>query len=277
MRIAVASGKGGTGKTTVATNLALSIRDVQLVDCDVEGPNCHIFLDLELDVLERIYKKIPSVDREACDLCGICSKVCRKNAIAVLPNEVLTFEDLCNGCGGCARECPRGAISEKMSELGIVEGARRNGFTFIRGVLNVGQPMATPIIAAAKRRISDDSNAIIDVPPGTGCPVLESLRSSDYVLLVAEPTSFGLADLKAAVEVTKALGLRTGVIVNRSGIGDYRVSRYCSDENIPLLLEIPESSEIAMAYSRGTPFTEVMPEWKERFRDLYKDIQERVG
>jgi MinD superfamily P-loop ATPase len=184
MRIVVASGKGGTGKTTVATNLALSIGDVQLVDCDVEEPNCHIFLDLELDVLERIYKKIPSVDREACDLCGICSRVCRKNAIAVLPSEVLTFEDLCNGCGGCARECPRGAISEKMSELGIVEGARRDGFTFLRGVLNVGQPMATPIIAAAKRRISADSPAIIDVPPGTGCPVLESLRSSDYVLLV---------------------------------------------------------------------------------------------
>jgi MinD superfamily P-loop ATPase len=276
MRIAVASGKGGTGKTTVATNLALSIGDVQLVDCDVEEPNCHIFLDLKLDVLERIYKRIPSVDGEACDLCGICSRVCRKNAIAVLPNEVLTFEDLCNGCGGCARECPRGAISEKMSELGIVEGARKGGFTFLRGVLNVGQPMATPIIAAAKRRISADSPAIIDVPPGTGCPVLESLRSSDYVLLVSEPTPFGLADLKAAIEVTNALGLRTGVIVNRSGIGDDRVSRYCSGEDIPLLLEIPESMEIAMAYSKGIPFTEVMPEWKGRFRDLYKDIEERV-
>ena len=277
MRIAVASGKGGTGKTTVATNMALSLDDVQLVDCDVEEPNCHLFLDLELNVLERVYKRIPVIDREICDLCGACSRVCRKNAIAVLPKDVLFFEELCNGCGGCAIECPKGAISEDLSELGVVEGGRYNGINFFRGLLNVGQPMATPIISAVKRKISDDAIAIIDVPPGTGCPVMESLRGSDFALLVTEPTPFGLADLRAAVGVTRAMGIPTGVVINRVGIGDDRIAGYCREEGIPVLLEIPESMEIARAYSVGTPFTEVMPEWKKRFSDVYAQIGELVG
>jgi MinD superfamily P-loop ATPase len=277
MRIAVASGKGGTGKTTIATNMALSIGKVQLIDCDVEEPNCHLFLDLNLEVLERVYKKIPSIDKQACNLCGVCSEVCRKNAIAVLPNDVLFFEELCNGCGGCARACPTDAITEESSELGVVEGATINGLQFFRGLLNVGQPMATPIIAAVKRRISEDTPAIVDVPPGTGCPVLESLRKSDFAILVTEPTPFGLEDLKAAVGVTRAMKIMTGVIINRVGIGDDRVNRFCKEEGIPIILEIPESREIAEAYSEGIPFTEVLPEWKDRFRDLYSHIKELVG
>ena len=277
MRIAVASGKGGTGKTTIATNMALSIGRVQLIDCDVEEPNCHLFLDLQLEVLERVYKNVPSIDKEICNLCGVCSEVCRKNAIAVLPNDVLFFEELCNGCGGCARACPTNAISEEPSELGVVEGATRNGLQFFRGLLNVGQPMATPIIAAVKKRISEDIPAIVDVPPGTGCPVLESLRKSDFAILVTEPTPFGLEDLRAAVGVTRAMKIMTGVVINRVGIGDDRVNRFCKEEGIPVLLEIPESREIAEAYSEGIPFTEVLAEWKDSFRDLYSHIEELVG
>ncbi len=274
MRIAIASGKGGTGKTTIATNLALAIGKAQLLDCDVEEPNCHMFLNMKLRLVERVDKRIPVIDKHKCNLCGECSRFCRKNALAVLPKDILFFEELCNGCGGCTLVCPRAAISETVTQLGVVEEGRQDDLHFIRGVLNVGQPMATPVIAAVKNRISKGLTAILDVPPGTGCPVIECLRGSDFVLLVTEPTPFGLADLRAAVDLATAMRLEIGVLVNRVGIGDDGVERYCEKEGIPILLSIPESMQIARACSEGTPFTELMPEWADRFRQLYSEIVE---
>jgi MinD superfamily P-loop ATPase len=188
---------------------------------------------------------------------------------------VLFFEQLCNGCGGCTIACPENAISESESELGVVEAGRTGDLEFMRGLLNVGQPMATPVIAAVKERISRPL-VILDVPPGTGCPVIECLRDSDFVLLVTEPTPFGLADLKAALDLCRAMKLRSGVIINRVGIGDDRVERFCGKQDVPVLLTIPESMDIARAYSDGVPFIREMPEWRDRLRDLYSEVEELV-
>ncbi len=276
MQISIASGKGGTGKTTVAVNLALSLDKVQLLDCDVEEPNCNVFLNVGLDVIERVQKRIPVIDKGKCTLCGECSRFCRRNALAVLPNDILFFEQLCNGCGGCTIACPEKAISEVPAEIGVVEAGRTNGIEFVRGLLSIGQPMATPVISAVKKRISGPIS-ILDVPPGTGCPVIECLNGSDFVLLVTEPTPFGLADLQAAVELTKVMGLKCGVIVNRQGIGDDRVERYCREEDVPVLMTIPESMGIARAYSEGTPFVKAFPDWRPRFQELYRQVEELVA
>ncbi len=276
MQIAVASGKGGTGKTTIAVNLALSLDKVQLLDCDVEEPNCNIFLNVGLQVAERVQKRIPVIDKARCNLCGECSRFCRRNALAVLPNDILFFEQLCNGCGGCTIICPEKAISEIPAEVGVVEVGKMDGIDFVRGLLNIGQPMATPVISAVKKRISGPIS-IVDVPPGTGCPVIECLNGSDFVILVTEPTPFGLADLQGAVELTRVMGLRCGVVVNRQGIGDDRVERYCRKEGIPLLMTVPESMDIARAYSEGTPFVKALPDWRQRFQDLFGQVEELVA
>lgn len=276
MQIAVASGKGGTGKTTIAVNLALSLDEVQLLDCDVEEPNCNIFLNVGLQVVERVQKRIPVIDKAKCTLCGKCSRFCRRNALAVLPNDILFFEQLCNGCGGCTLTCPEKAISEVPAEIGVVEVGKTNGIDFVRGLLNIGQPMATPVISAVKKRISGPIS-IVDVPPGTGCPVIECLNGSDFVILVTEPTPFGLADLQGAVELTRVMGLKCGVVVNRQGIGDERVEAYCRKQGIPVLMTVPESMDIARAYSEGTPFVKAMPDWRRRFQDLFRQVEELVA
>jgi MinD superfamily P-loop ATPase len=276
MQIAVASGKGGTGKTTIAVNLALSLDKAQLLDCDVEEPNCNVFLNVGLKIVERVQKRIPVIDKARCTRCGECSRFCRRNALAVLPNDVLFFGQLCNGCGGCTIVCPEKAISEVPDEIGVVEVGKTNGIDFVRGLLNIGQPMATPVISAVKKRITGPVS-IVDVPPGTGCPVIECLNGSDFVILVTEPTPFGLADLQGAVELTRVMGLKCGVVVNRQGIGDDRVERYCRQQGVPLLMTVPESMDIARAYSEGTPFVKVLPDWRRRFQDLFGQVEELVA
>jgi MinD superfamily P-loop ATPase len=271
--ISVASGKGGTGKTTIATNLGLSIDNVQLLDCDVEEPDSHLFLDIDLEKVEDVYLSVPVVDKEKCDFCGKCSKFCQYNAIGVLPSKVLLFPELCHGCGGCALVCPKGAITEEKRIIGIIEGGTSNGVEFYHGVLNIGEPMATPVIKTLIKRISKGKNAILDSSPGAACPAVETIRGSDFCLLVTEPTPFGLYDLKLAVEVVKHLNIPFGVIINRDGIGDDRVEKFCMASNIPILMKIPQNEDIARLYSNGKPFVLEMPEWKEKFVQLFDKIQ----
>lgn len=276
MIVSVASGKGGTGKTTVAVNLALSIGDVQLLDCDVEAPDCNAFLHHDLKKTDEVYVIVPRIDEEACDYCRKCAEFCQYHAIAVLKSDVLFFPELCHGCGGCTLVCPRNAIAEKKRIIGIIESAQSDDLDFSRGVLNVSEPFATPIIRALKKKIDNGKNVILDSPPGTACPVIETVRDSDYALLVTEPTPFGLHDLELAVDVVKELNVPCGVILNRDGIGDDGVDRFCRKKGIPILMRIPHDEAIARAYSKGEALVHYAPKWKDRFAELWVEIGERT-
>jgi len=273
MVIAVASGKGGTGKTTVAVNLALSLSDVQFIDADVEEPNANLFLKVDLQKLEDVAIPIPQVNTN-CSFCGRCAEFCQYNAIVVIPNKVIVFPELCHGCGGCKLVCPNNAIAEQPHIIGYIEHGKTDTIEFYHGVLKPGEPSATPIIRQLKRRIDPTRTVIIDVAPGIGCTVIESLRGVDFCLLVTEPTPFGLYDLDLTVNVIKQLHIPCGVVINRSTIGDERVQHYCEAQNIPLLLQIPYDDRIAQLYSQGIPFVSQFDSWCDKFRNLFDKINE---
>jgi len=280
MRIAIASGKGGTGKTTVAVNLACVLADngqtVQYLDCDVEEPNGHIFLKPEITATEPVGIPVPVVDEEKCTGCRKCAEVCQYHAIAVL-KKPLVFAELCHGCGGCALVCPERAIREQDRTIGVVETGRAGNVAFVQGRLNVGEPMAPPLIRAVKKKASGDGVAIMDAPPGTSCPVVATVRDADYVLLVTEPTPFGLNDLRLAVEMIRQLGIPHGVVINRADSGDRRVRDFCTAETIPILLEIPDDRRVAEAYSRGHMAVRVLPEWSDSMLKLWGQVKVSVG
>ncbi len=277
MIISVASGKGGTGKTTVSTNLALSIgSQVQLLDCDVEQPNAHLFIKPIFDQTVRGTTPVPEVDMAKCVLCGKCGEICRYKAIVVVAETVLPFEELCHSCGGCMAVCPELAITEKERELGVIQKGYRNGIEFIHGKLRVGEAMSPPLIRQVLSYADPARLTIVDAPPGTSCPVIESMKRADFVLLVTEPTPFGLNDLKLAVGAVKVLNIPCGLVVNRAGLGDEKVMQYAAGENLPILMEIPFDRCIAEAYARGNMIVEVMPEWKEKFLELYRKIRSLV-
>ena len=276
MIISIASGKGGTGKTTVATNLALSLEGVQLIDCDVEEPNANIFLNATMHERKEISVDIPKIDKILCDFCGKCSEFCMYNALAVVPTDVLVFPELCHSCGGCKLVCPRDAISWDKRAVGVIEHGTTRGMDFYHGLLNVGEIQAIPVIKALKQKIKKDKQVILDAPPGTSCPVIETVNSSDYCILVTEPTPFGLHDLKLAVEVIRHLKIPFGVIINRDGIGYSKVEDYCQKENVSIVMKIPYSEKIANLYSKGIPFVTELPEWRQRFCNLFSDIQSEV-
>jgi len=276
MIISVASGKGGTGKTTVAVNLALSLENIQFLDCDVEEPNAHLFLKPKIEKIEPVAIPVPEVDESKCNFCGKCAQVCEYHAIACLPKEVLIFEELCHGCGGCTMVCPQKAITEKHRETGVVRVGKTNGIEFADGILNPGEPMSPPVIRKVKKKIKKDKVTIIDVPPGTSCPVVEAVRGSDFCILVTEPTPFGLNDLILAVEVLKKMKIPIGIVLNRSDIGDDEVDLYCKKQNIPILLKIPFDREIASAYSKGVPIVERFPEYQKKFQSLFEKTRRLV-
>jgi MinD superfamily P-loop ATPase len=299
MIIAVASGKGGTGKTTVATSLALSLAvdgpgssvvaeetgtpgNLILLDCDVEEPNAALFLRPALNQREDIGIMIPEVDLEKCTYCGRCAEVCVWHAIAVVGQKVLVFPELCHGCGSCTLNCPEEAIYEVLNTTGTIESGRAGSITFGQGTMDVGQAMSTPIIRQLKKRHlaghhDGERVVILDASPGTSCPVVETMRDSDFVLLVTEPTPFGLHDLRLAVQVARdELGLPVGVVVNRDGMGDVGVDEYCATEKIPILMRIPLERRIAEAISEGQSLVEALPGYRILFRDLYRAIEEQV-
>jgi len=305
MQVAIASGKGGTGKTTLAVNLALVVPGpVRLLDCDVEEPNAHLFLGVRIEGREPVGIPVPEVDEERCTACGACGEICQYSAIVALKTKPILFPQLCHGCGGCQRVCPTGAIREVLRPIGELEWGRRGDLLFAHGRLNVGEAMAPPVIRAVKRwgrppasveaglaktpftqvqpagtgggepRAESPAMTLIDVPPGTSCPVIEAVRGSDFVLLVTEPTPFGLHDLRLAVELVRRLDLPCGVVINRDGIGDDGVEQYCLAEEIPILQRIPDDRRVAHAYSRGEAIVEALPEYREQFSALYAALKE---
>jgi MinD superfamily P-loop ATPase len=280
MIISVASGKGGTGKTLVATSLAISLKykeQVQILDCDVEEPNDHILLKPVIAGSEPVNMLVPVVDKAKCTHCGKCAEVCVYKAIAVIANHVLTFPQLCHSCGACSYLCPEKAIIEEPRQTGVIEWGRAEGIDFAHGILTVGEAMAPPVIRELKKHANDKGIVIRDVPPGTSCPVVEAIKGSYFCILVTEPTPFGLNDLTLAVETVKELGIPYGIVLNRAGTGDSGVEEFCRKENLPILLSIPLDMEIARNYSRGITLVEGMPHWQDSFITLFNQIQEIVS
>ncbi len=269
MQIAVASGKGGTGKTTISTSLALSTdRAVQYLDCDVEEPNGHIFLRPEINTSEICSVKVPKLDESRCTACGKCSDICRYNAIVQFGKTVMTFPEMCHSCLGCFRVCEENALIEDKREIGVLESGMAGAIHFVHGRVRIGEAMGVPLLKAVKKQADPEKLVIIDAPPGTSCPFVESISGVDYVILVTEPTPFGLHDLKLAATVVKNFKIPCGVIINRSDLGDHRVQHFCEDEKIPILLEIPFQRKIAEGYARGTNLVETVPELVGEFREM---------
>ena len=280
VRIAIASGKGGTGKTTVAVNLAVTLarngHAVAYVDCDVEAPNGHLFLRPVVDSETPVGRLVPRVDHDRCLLCGECARSCRFNAIVCLPGRVLVYDDLCHSCGGCVLACPRGAITEVSRPLGVVKTGAAGAVRFVSGTLGVGEATSPPVIRAAKAAAPAVEWTIFDAPPGTACPMIETVRDCDFVLLVTEPTPFGLHDLRLALEVTDELGLRRGVVVNRSGHGAGETRELCLRRGVPILAEIPDSPVVARAYARGELAVDSVPGFQRLFDLLEQAVSEAI-
>lgn len=281
MIITVASGKGGTGKTMIATSLALSLamatpdRPPLYLDCDVEAPNAHLFLRPQAIEEQVVGLLIPSVDESVCTHCGKCAEVCQYHAIAVLGKKTLVFPQLCHGCGSCMAICPENAITEVPERMGVVErGLAISGISFARGVLDVGEPMPVPVIRQLNKWAVPQPGQVVirDAPPGTSCPVVETARGSDYLLLVTEPTPFGLHDLKLAVQVAGELGIPSGVIVNRENGSYPDMEAFCAEHDLPVLLRIPFERLIAEGVAQGKTLVEIHPEYVHALQMMLRQI-----
>ena len=277
MQITVLSGKGGTGKTTVSTNLALSLPNVQFFDADVEEPNSYLFIKPDFtDKSKSVLRKIPEVNQEKCTACRACVDFCEYNALAMLGDEVLVYPEVCHSCGGCKHICPEGAITEQDKEAGEINWDldARADLEYWQGKMKIGEESSIPIIEELKKEIKPEKNVVLDAPPGTTCPTIEAAVDSDYCILVTEPTPFGLHDLKMAVEVVKEIGKPYGIIINRAEAGENEIIEdYAAEKNIDILLKIPFQRQIAELYSDGIPFVEELPEWEEKFQAVFADIQ----
>lgn len=278
MIISIASGKGGTGKTTIATNLALALgEDVSFLDCDVEEPNGHLFLDPTIDEERTVSTFVPQIDEDLCSGCRKCAEICRFSAIAVAGSKVLVFPELCHSCEGCVEVCPENAISAGVRELGKLQSGRIGEIGFHSGRLRIGEAMSPPLIRKVRTKGKERSITIIDAPPGTSCPVITAMKGTDFVLLVTEPTPFGLHDLRLAVGAVKLLDIPAGLVINRADMGDDRVRAYAASEDLPVVMEIPFERKFAEAYSRGEPIVRVFPGWIDKFQALFQEIENLVS
>lgn len=275
MMLAVASGKGGTGKTTVAVSLALSLPRAQFLDADAEEPNAHLFLRPAIEQTVPVRMMLPEVDLRKCTFCGNCAEFCQFNALAVVKQQVLIFPELCHGCGGCIFACPQEAMKTGHRRIGEVEVGAARGMRFIQGRLKPAEPSAVRIVREEIAQLERDGIAIVDASPGTACAVQETIAESDFCLLVTEPTPFGLHDLKMAMDVAREVGVPSGVVINRSGARDSLVEDECRARGIPVLLKIPLDRRIAEAYSRGEPLVDAFPEWRRRLQETYVAIERR--
>lgn len=280
MIVSIASGKGGTGKTTVATSMALALQaydnEVTFLDCDVEEPNGHIFLKPDLKSVDSINIEVPEINEDICTHCGKCADICAFNALLVTGDAVIIFNELCHGCGGCQYFCEAKAVTMVPQKIGIIEKGYAGRIKFARGRLEVGSALTPPVVDAVKQHGDSRGSTILDAPPGTSCPVIHSVRESDFCLLVAEPTPFGLNDLDLAVQMIQSLNVPCGVLINRASDSIDLIEKYCHAKGLPVLLKIPLSKEVAEAYSRGVPLVEVKKEWPALFIELYRNIQELV-
>ncbi len=279
MKIAVASGKGGTGKTMVATSLASSLTpdlSIQFLDCDVEAPNAHLFLHPDITEESPAVIRIPRINEISCSLCGKCTQVCEYNALAKLGTKILVFPQLCHGCGSCTIQCPENAITEVPRQIGTIsKGKTASGIIYGMGELTISEPMPTPIIHQLKAlfREGDADLTIIDSPPGASCAVVAVVHDADFVILVTEPTPFGMHDLKQMLGIISQTGTPAGVIINRDGIGDNQIEDYLSEKDLPILLKIPFQSEIAAGLASGRLLTDIFPDYRNQFSDMYQVIK----
>lgn len=276
-KIVVASGKGGTGKTTIATSLALSLPQAQFVDADAEEPNAHLFLHPRIRSSLPISMMMPEIDADRCTYCGKCAEFCHFNALAVIKQQVLVFPELCHGCGGCVVVCPEGAVREVERNIGEVEIGVARGMRFVQGRLKPGEPSAVRIVHTELAQIEPDADAVVDAPPGTACAVVEAIAAADFCLLVTEPTPFGLHDMLMAAEITKELEVPSGVLINRAGRRDALIEEACGERGLPVMMRIPFRREIAEAYSQGHCLVDAFPEYGERFRELLDATQGRTA
>ncbi|PMP62746.1 ATP-binding protein [Desulfurella multipotens] len=280
MIIAILSGKGGTGKTTVSTNLAYVLdkkgHSVKLIDLDAEEPNAHLFFDIDYSEYIDVDVKIPKVDNAKCTHCGDCAKACQFSAIVVSSKSVLVFAHLCHACGACLLACKYNALEEIPKNIGKISLGSANGIDFVKSQMNIGEPSAVRIIRQAKKYTNKDKINILDCPPGVSCPTVESIQMADFCVLVTEPTPFGLHDLKLAVDLTRQFGLKIGIVINRYDNKFIELESYLEENNIPMLLKIPYDIKIAQSYSKGKLFSKEIPQYENMFVELYNKILEIV-
>jgi MinD superfamily P-loop ATPase len=275
MKIAIASGKGGTGKTMLATSLAATLSEeipLTFLDCDVEAPNAHLFLKPDFEETQSVNLLIPEINQDLCTLCGRCVDICQYNALAKIGTQILVFPQLCHGCGSCTLQCPEDAIHEKAEPIGLIQqGRARNNIDYRMGVMNIGGPMPTPIIRAVKQSVQEEKYlTIIDCPPGASCSVVNAIHDADFLLLVTEPTSFGWHDLNQMLGVIQETGTPAGLVINRDGIGDRGIEEQLSELSIPILMRIPFNDEIARSLAKGDLLIDKFPEYKPVLWSIYE-------